>query len=66
MTDEVERRILRGGYDFPRIVTSRLWIVHNRSLDQLPQNADDLTKLARRLGLESGERLLAELERNWK
>jgi glutamate-ammonia-ligase adenylyltransferase len=57
---------LCGGYDFLRLVESRLRIVHNRSLDQLPENADDLAKLARRLGLESGERLLAELERNWK
>jgi glutamate-ammonia-ligase adenylyltransferase len=63
---EAEYQALCGGYDFLRLVESRLRIVHNRSLDQLPENADDLTKLARRLGLESGERLLAELERNWK
>jgi glutamate-ammonia-ligase adenylyltransferase len=63
---EGEYQALRGGYDFLRLVESRLRIVHNRSLDQLPENADDLAKLARRLGLESGDRLLAELERNWK
>jgi glutamate-ammonia-ligase adenylyltransferase len=63
---EAEYRTLQGGYDFLRLVESRLRIVHNRSLDQLPENAEDLAKLARRLGLESGERLLAELERHWK
>jgi glutamate-ammonia-ligase adenylyltransferase len=66
LLSEAEYRTLQGGYDFLRLVESRLRIVHNRSLDQLPENAEDLAKLARRLGLESGERLLAELERNWK
>ena len=61
-----EQATLRACYDFLLRVQSRLRIVHNRSLDQLPENADDLAKLARRMGLESGERLLAELERIWK
>ncbi|HZU38795.1 MAG TPA: bifunctional [glutamate--ammonia ligase]-adenylyl-L-tyrosine phosphorylase/[glutamate--ammonia-ligase] adenylyltransferase, partial [Gemmataceae bacterium] len=44
--------ILRAGYDFLRLVESRLRIVHNRSLDELPENRDDVEKLARRLGFE--------------
>ena len=44
---------LRQGYDFLRLVESRLRIVHNRSLDELPDNAEDLEKLARRLGCQA-------------
>src|SRR5262249_59040554 len=44
--------VLRTGYDFLRLVESRLRIVHNRSLDELPERAEDLEKLARRLGFE--------------
>ena len=42
-----------SGYSFLRLVESRLRIVHNRSLDEVPDGADDLEKLARRLGYES-------------
>jgi glutamate-ammonia-ligase adenylyltransferase len=62
--------ILRASYDFLRLVESRLRIVHNRSLDELPENHDDLEKLARRLGCEqffgltAAERFLADLERH--
>ena len=31
---------------------SRLRIFHNRSLDELPENPEDLEKLARRVGIE--------------
>jgi glutamate-ammonia-ligase adenylyltransferase len=47
-----EHATLRNGYDYLRLVESRLRIVHNRSVDELPENADDLEKLARRLGFE--------------
>src|SRR5262249_58364403 len=46
--------VLRTGYDFLRLVESRLRIVHNRSLDELPERAEDLEKLARRLGFDVG------------
>ncbi|HMC65782.1 MAG TPA: bifunctional [glutamate--ammonia ligase]-adenylyl-L-tyrosine phosphorylase/[glutamate--ammonia-ligase] adenylyltransferase, partial [Gemmataceae bacterium] len=65
-----EHDSLRSSYDFLRLVESRLRIVHNRSLDELPETAEDLEKLARRLGCEpapgltAGERLLAELDRH--
>jgi hypothetical protein len=46
-----------------------LRIVHNRSLDELPQAAEEIEKLARRLGFEeaqdtAGGHFLAELERH--
>ena len=44
---------LRQGYDFLRLVESRLRIVHNRSLDELPDKPEDLEKLARRLGCQA-------------
>ena len=68
--DESEYATLRGGYDFLRLVEGRLRIVHNRSLDELPEAPEDLERLARRLGLEAtekasaGSRFLAELERH--
>jgi [glutamine synthetase] adenylyltransferase / [glutamine synthetase]-adenylyl-L-tyrosine phosphorylase len=61
---------LRSGFDFLRMVESRLRIVHNRSLDELPDNRDEQEKLARRLGWEArdnrsaGERFLNALERH--
>jgi glutamate-ammonia-ligase adenylyltransferase len=54
LLSENEYGVLRSGYDFLRLVESRLRIVHNRSLDELPEGVDDLEKLARRLGLEAG------------
>ncbi len=58
---------LSAGYDFLRLVESRLRIVHNLSLDELPDKSEDLQKLARRLGFEAGcagSQFLAELERH--
>jgi glutamate-ammonia-ligase adenylyltransferase len=60
---------LRASYDFLREVESRLRIVHNRSLDELPPTPQGLQMLARRLGFESGPEdagrcFLAELERH--
>ena len=67
-----EYDLLRTGFDFLRTVESRLRIVHNRSLDELPDNPDEQEKLARRLGWEArdersaGERFLGSLERHTK
>jgi glutamate-ammonia-ligase adenylyltransferase len=61
---------LRRGYDFLRLVESRLRIVHNRSLDELPQKPEDLDKLARRVGCDAtpdgnaANHFLGELERH--
>ncbi len=60
---------LCSSYDFLREVESRLRIVHNRSLDELPPTPEGLQMLARRLGFEAGpedagHRFLAELERH--
>jgi glutamate-ammonia-ligase adenylyltransferase len=69
LLSQEEHASLHSAYDFLRQVESRLRIVHNRSLDELPETADDLKKLARRLGFEdvpghsAGSLFLAELER---
>jgi glutamate-ammonia-ligase adenylyltransferase len=65
-----EHVTLRDGYAFLRQVEGRLRIVHNRSLDELPEAPEDLEKLARRLGIEAGaagsagQQFLAELDRH--
>jgi glutamate-ammonia-ligase adenylyltransferase len=70
LISDLEYEALRTCYDFLRLVESRLRIVHNRSLDELPERAEDLEKLARRLGFErgaagsSGNAFLAELDRH--
>jgi glutamate-ammonia-ligase adenylyltransferase len=59
-----------ASYNFLRSVESRLRIVHNLSLDELPEKPEDLEKLARRLGFETdsphsaANQFLAELERH--
>jgi [glutamine synthetase] adenylyltransferase / [glutamine synthetase]-adenylyl-L-tyrosine phosphorylase len=51
-----EYETLREGYTFLRLVESRLRIFHNRSLDELPEQTEELEKLARRIGIDaSGE-----------
>lgn len=42
--------VLRAGYDFLRRVESRLRIVQNRAMSDLPDTGDEMEKLARRLG----------------
>jgi glutamate-ammonia-ligase adenylyltransferase len=70
LLSEAEYAALRASYDFLRLVESRLRIVHNLSLEELPERPEDLEKLARRLGIEStplvsaGNRFLEELERH--
>jgi glutamate-ammonia-ligase adenylyltransferase len=61
-------RVLRPSYDFLRTLESRLRIVHNLAVDELPEDAEGLNKLALRLGFEPKagitprDQLLAELE----
>lgn len=55
---------LRSGYDFMLRVQSRLRIVHNRTLDAVPDTPDEVEKLARRLGFDSGVRFLQQLEQH--
>src|SRR5262249_7869345 len=61
LLSQEEHAALREGYDFLLRVQSRLRIVHNRTLDAVPESADEVEKLARRLGFDSGARFLAEL-----
>jgi glutamate-ammonia-ligase adenylyltransferase len=55
LLEQSEYVTLREGYEFLRLVEGRLRIVHNRSLDELPEAPEDLEKLARRLGFEAGD-----------
>ncbi len=65
-----EYATLRSCYEFLRIVEARLRIYHNRSLDELPSAAEELQKLARRIGIEPGlgedlgQRFLQEMDRH--
>gem|GEM_PF-467426 len=61
-----EHAALQTGYDFLRRVQGRLRIVHNRTLDELPEAMEEVNKLARRLGYEAGGAFLAELDKNTK
>jgi glutamate-ammonia-ligase adenylyltransferase len=47
---EQEHETLRLGYDFLRRVESRLRIVQNRAMSDLPDTGEEMEKLARRLG----------------
>ncbi|MBN9522607.1 bifunctional [glutamate--ammonia ligase]-adenylyl-L-tyrosine phosphorylase/[glutamate--ammonia-ligase] adenylyltransferase, partial [bacterium] len=58
-----EAAALRAGYSFLRLVEARLRVVTDRPLTELPESADDLSKLARRLGFESAAAFLAEHRR---
>jgi len=64
-----ERETLRSGYDFLRMLQGRLRILHDRSLDELPEAKEELEKFARRLGWDAllgrsaAEQFLDELER---
>src|SRR6185503_7904434 len=58
----LEHDELKAGYDFLLRVQSRLRIVHNRTLDAVPEAPDDVDKLGRRLGFDGGARFLAALD----
>jgi glutamate-ammonia-ligase adenylyltransferase len=62
LLDEREEEALRAGYDFLLRVQSRLRIVHNRTLDAVPEAADEVEKLARRLSFDTGGKFLSQLE----
>jgi glutamate-ammonia-ligase adenylyltransferase len=55
---------LRRAYDFLSRVQSRLRIVHNRSLDRIPDAPEEVAKLARRLGFDDGPGFREMLERH--
>jgi len=61
-----EQKDLTAAYDFLLRVQNRLRIVHNRSIDEVPETPEEIDKLARRLGYETGKRFLAELEQHRK
>jgi glutamate-ammonia-ligase adenylyltransferase len=61
---EEEQKELTAAYDFLLRVQNRLRIVHNRTIDELPETPDELDKLARRLGYETGTGFFAELKQH--
>lgn len=67
---EAELTTMRATYDFLRRVQARLRIVHNRSLDTVPDAAEEREKLARRLGYDAladrcaGDQFLADMEKH--
>jgi glutamate-ammonia-ligase adenylyltransferase len=60
---------LRSNYEYLRWVESRLRIVSNTATDELPENEEELIKIARRLGYDgqggqaAASRFLSDLER---
>src|SRR5262249_48752397 len=65
---EPEHQAFWSSYDFLREVESCLRIVHNRSLDELPEKPEDLEKLAGRLGIvgdggTAASKFVTELDR---
>ncbi len=59
-----QKTTLETGYDFLLRLQSRLRLVFNRTMDELPTRADEVDKLARRLGFESGEQFLSLREQH--
>jgi [glutamine synthetase] adenylyltransferase / [glutamine synthetase]-adenylyl-L-tyrosine phosphorylase len=55
--------LLVDGYRFLRTLEHRMRIVHDRSVHRLPDDPDELDKLARRVGLEHGAALAASYDR---
>jgi glutamate-ammonia-ligase adenylyltransferase len=64
LLDDDQHRTLLSAYNFLLRVQSRLRIVHNRTLDEVPDMPAEIDKLARRLGFESGQDFLSELEQH--
>lgn len=69
LLSDKEYEPLRIGYDFLRRVESRLRIVQNRAMSDLPDTGDEMEKLARRLGYSAsgaasaGSQFQAELRK---
>lgn len=53
-----QKQLLEEGYNFLLRLQSRLRIIFNRTIDQLPEKEEEINKLARRLGFDSGLALL--------
>jgi glutamate-ammonia-ligase adenylyltransferase len=59
-----EQAALSGAYDFLLRVQNRLRLVHNRTIDELPDAAEEIDKLARHLGHDLSQRFLVEFEQH--
>ncbi|GAB4533002.1 MAG: bifunctional [glutamate--ammonia ligase]-adenylyl-L-tyrosine phosphorylase/[glutamate--ammonia-ligase] adenylyltransferase [Haliangiales bacterium] len=60
---EADCALLAHAYRFLRTIEHRLRIVHDRSVQRLPEEPGELDKLARRTGYDSGEALLDDFVR---
>jgi glutamate-ammonia-ligase adenylyltransferase len=58
-----EAELLAVRYTFLRAVETRLRIVSNRSLSEIPHAPDDREKFARRLGFRNGAEFLEQYQR---
>ena len=63
LLSEEDAATLHSGYSFLRLVEARLRIVTDRPLTEVPDNPHDLAKLARRLGFETSQLFLNEVQR---
>ena len=63
LLSEEDAATLHSGYSFLRLVEARLRIVTDRPLTEVPDNPHDLAKLARRLGFETSQLFLSEVQR---
>ncbi|MFQ5856708.1 MAG: glutamine synthetase adenylyltransferase [Anaerolineae bacterium] len=64
-----EYRVLADGYTFLRTVEHHLQLMHHRQTSRLPDNSDELTNLARRLGFQgsdAGTQFLRRYEQHCK
>jgi glutamate-ammonia-ligase adenylyltransferase len=66
LLSSAEHADLRAGYDFLLRALSRLRIVHNRSLSELPDSINEVDKLGRRLGFDGSSAFLAHMEKHTK
>lgn len=70
LLNDEETQALLSSYSFLLRVQSRLRILHNRSMDEVPEAPEQIEKLARRLGIErsaeqsAAQRFLLELEQH--
>jgi glutamate-ammonia-ligase adenylyltransferase len=62
LIDAATSQELQEGYSFLFRVQSRLRIVHNRSLDAIPEATEEIEKVARRLGFDEVGKFLSEIE----
>jgi glutamate-ammonia-ligase adenylyltransferase len=64
LLSDADHAALSTGYDFLRLVESRLRLMTNRTLDEYPESPEEQEKLARRLGLQDAAEFRSLLQRH--